>query len=63
MKVNAADEKGINIIEAILRFSVIGKPVNIFAPVENADKKFWRKFGGIAPIPPAPMEGQRSNVT
>ena len=33
-----------------------------FAPVENAEKKFWRKFGGIAPIPPAPVEGQRSRV-
>ena len=33
-----------------------------FAPVENDEHNFWRKFGGIAPIPPAPVEGQRSRV-
>ena len=34
-----------------------------FAPVENYEYIFWSKFGGIAPIPPAPVEGQRSKVT
>ena len=42
----------------------IGKKVKgeFFAPVENPEQKFWRKFGGIAPIPPASVEGQRSRV-
>ena len=34
----------------------------MFAPVENDEHNFWGKFGGIAPIPPAPVEGQGSRV-
>ena len=34
----------------------------MFAPVENDEYNFWGKFGGIAPIPPAPVEGQVSRV-
>ena len=31
-----------------------------FPPVEPEEYIFWSKFGGIAPIPPAPVECQRS---
>ena len=32
------------------------------APVEHEEHNVWGKFGGIAPIPPAPVEGQGSRV-